>query len=248
MPPVAHATACRGARAAMAGSWVTTTTVVPSRVDAVEQRRDLLARRLVQLAGGLVGQQQARPVGQRARDRHALHLAARELRRPVVRRDGRGRRTRAAPPCARRRSARGTPGLRLRQLDVLPARVSMGSRKKRWNTKPIRRRRSALRSASARAPPRRGPRRAACRSVGVVHAARACAGAWTCRSRRGRRSPRSRRPRCQGHVAQRDHRARGHREHLGDAARLDERRSGHVTDLAAQRGRDRAGGPPGASG
>ena len=69
-------------------------------VDAVEQRRDLLAGRLVELAGGLVGQQQPRPVGERARDRHALHLAARELRRPMVGARRRGRRTRAAPSCA----------------------------------------------------------------------------------------------------------------------------------------------------
>ncbi|GJE44510.1 hypothetical protein AEGHOMDF_3698 [Methylobacterium soli] len=37
----------------------------------------------VEIAGGLVGQQQARPVGDRPRDGDALLLAARQLRRPV---------------------------------------------------------------------------------------------------------------------------------------------------------------------
>ena len=87
-------------------------------VDAIEQRGDLLAGCAIELAGRLVGQQQARSVGQRARDRHALHLAARQLRRPVVGARGEPhvfeQLPRALPPLGLRHA-----GFRLRQLDVL---------------------------------------------------------------------------------------------------------------------------------
>ena len=78
-------------------------------VDAIEQIGDLLAGVLVELAGRLVGEQQRRPVRQRARDRHPLHLAAGQLRRPVIARDRRGRRTRAARACARAARPWSTP-------------------------------------------------------------------------------------------------------------------------------------------
>jgi hypothetical protein len=42
----------------------------------VQQAHDLLGRLRVELAGGLVGQQQLRAAGQRAGDRHPLLLAA----------------------------------------------------------------------------------------------------------------------------------------------------------------------------
>src|SRR2546422_474472 len=47
-------------------------------IDAVEQSHDPDGRRRVDVAGGLVGQQDERPVHERPRDRHALLLAARE--------------------------------------------------------------------------------------------------------------------------------------------------------------------------
>jgi hypothetical protein len=56
----------------------------PVGVKAVEQLHDLFTRGLIQLAGWLVGQEQARTVRERAGDRHALHLAARELGRPMA--------------------------------------------------------------------------------------------------------------------------------------------------------------------
>ena len=152
-------------------------------VDAIEQRGDLFAGFLVELAGRLVGEQQRRPVGQRARDRHPLHLAARQLRRPMV----------AAPrqadvleqlACARPPVGFGRAGFRLRQLDVLPrgehrqqeealkheadarqpdvAALGLGQR----------RRRRALRT--------RASRRSADRH------SRGCGAASTCRSRTGR--------------------------------------------------------------
>ena len=60
----------------MSGSWVTSTMVMPLAVEFVEQRHDFLAGVAVQVAGRLVGQDQARPVDQRAGNGHALLLAA----------------------------------------------------------------------------------------------------------------------------------------------------------------------------
>ena len=53
-------------------------------VDAIEEIGDLLARRLVELAGRLVREQERRPVRERARNRDALHLATGQLRREVI--------------------------------------------------------------------------------------------------------------------------------------------------------------------
>ena len=67
-------------------SWVTTMKVTPScllDVDELELR--VLAQLLVERAERLVEQQQLRPLDQRARQRHALPLAARELVRLALR-------------------------------------------------------------------------------------------------------------------------------------------------------------------
>src|SRR5437867_889605 len=53
-------------------------------VEPVEQLEDLLGRLAVEVAGGLVGEQHRGVAHDRARDRHALLLAARELARVVV--------------------------------------------------------------------------------------------------------------------------------------------------------------------
>jgi acyl-CoA thioesterase-1 len=53
-------------------------------VELLEHLQHLLARARVEVAGGLVGEQQARLVDERAGDRDALLLAAGELRRVVV--------------------------------------------------------------------------------------------------------------------------------------------------------------------
>ena len=109
----------RLARAATAGSWVTTTTAVPSRLSRSKSTTICGARRLVELARRLVGEQQRRPVGQRARDRHALHFAAGQLRRPMRCARAESRRTRAARACAARRC-----GPRRRPLPPAAARRS----------------------------------------------------------------------------------------------------------------------------
>ena len=53
-------------------------------VEPLEQVEDLVGRLAVEVAGGLVGEQQRRVGDDRARDRDALLLAARELARVVV--------------------------------------------------------------------------------------------------------------------------------------------------------------------
>ena len=58
------------------------------RVDVAQQLHDVAAVGAVEVAGRLVGQHDRRIVGQRARERHALLLAARELRRVVMRAAG----------------------------------------------------------------------------------------------------------------------------------------------------------------
>ena len=74
----------RGQRAASFGSWVTRMIVWPRRVQLVEEPDDLLAGGRVEVAGGLVGEQDRRLADQRAGDRDALPLAAGELVGPVV--------------------------------------------------------------------------------------------------------------------------------------------------------------------
>ena len=58
--------------------------VRPSSVQAFQQVEDFVGRRRVEVAGRLVGQDELGVVHQAAGDRHALLLAAGELRRPVV--------------------------------------------------------------------------------------------------------------------------------------------------------------------
>ena len=53
-------------------------------VETLEQLQDLLGRRAIEVAGGLVGDDQRRIADQRAGDRDALLLAAGELVRVVL--------------------------------------------------------------------------------------------------------------------------------------------------------------------
>ena len=104
----------RWACSAMSRSWVTRMIVLPVAVQLLEQPHDLLAGGAVEVAGGLVGQQDRRAHHQRARDGHALALAARELVGLVVdaaaqvdQLQGAAAPARGAPPwgCRRRRAA-----------------------------------------------------------------------------------------------------------------------------------------------
>ena len=71
--------------AASSASWVTRTSVERAdRMDVAHQIHDVPAVGAIEIAGRLVGQQDRRIVGQRSRERHALLLTARQLRRIVV--------------------------------------------------------------------------------------------------------------------------------------------------------------------
>ena len=74
----------RCAWSAMSASCVTSTMVLPGLVETLEERHDLDARLGVEVARGLVGQEDRRVVHERARDGHALTLPAGELVRLVA--------------------------------------------------------------------------------------------------------------------------------------------------------------------
>ena len=86
-PPAGRraATSRASASAASSASCVTSTSVgLPRAVHVEQQLHDVPAGRGIEVAGRLVGQHDRRIVGERARDRHALLFAARELRRVVM--------------------------------------------------------------------------------------------------------------------------------------------------------------------
>ena len=134
---------------------------------------------------------------ERAGNRAALHLAARELRRVVREPVGQRRRARRAPAragaaaaarCARRAAAAARRSR---------ASVSVGSRLKNWKTKPTRSRRIAGQLVVAKR--RQGtPTRGARRRTTADPSRRTGAAASTCRSRTVRRGRRSRPARPQG--------------------------------------------------
>ena len=135
----------RGVRALRrAGSWVTIRTVLPRSLDELlEQSQDLVGALAVEVAGGLVAQQERGVGHDGARDRHALLLAARELARLVLARGRRGPRRRARSPrgaCARP----ATSGVSSSGSSTLRNAVSTGIRLYIWKTKPTWRARQAV--------------------------------------------------------------------------------------------------------
>ena len=139
----------RSASAATAGSWVTSTSVAPSlRPHFGEQVEDHAAGRTVEVAGGLVGEEQRRFGGEGAGQRHPLLLAARELRRVVVAAFAEPDRCAAARRRASRASER--PSSSIGSITFSRA-VKLPSSWKDWKTKPIVWRRiSASRSSDSR--------------------------------------------------------------------------------------------------
>ena len=157
----------RSAVRATSGSWVTTTTVWPSRWKRWKQLDDAALSSLCSSPVGSSARIRRGSLRQRAGDGHALALAAGELRRagspggrpgrPSVSSAGRAGvalldAARRPPPSAARRSRR---------------RVSPGSRWKRWKTKPMACSRRRVRSAS---------RQSASTSAGRPAASRAAVG------------------------------------------------------------------------
>ena len=134
----------------------------------------------VEVAGRLVGEQEARPVHQRPRQGHALLLAARELGRVVAQAGARGppprARRRPRPRPAARPSARpAAPRSPARSASGSGGRTGTGCRPGRGGTAPARPRRA---SRGRRRRPRRG------RSSRARSRRRWRAGS-TCRSPRG---------------------------------------------------------------
>ena len=119
-----------------------------ARVQILQQSQDLLARAGVEVAGRLVAQQDRWVDRQRARNRHALALSAREFLGQMV--GARGPRpTVPSSSCARARAfARGQPR-RCNGSATFSRADSVGSRLKNWKTKPILSRRTRVRSSSA---------------------------------------------------------------------------------------------------
>ena len=63
--------------------WVAMMVARPRRAPVGQRREHVVGGVRVEIAGRLVGQKDARRIGDRARDRHALLLAAGKFRRPV---------------------------------------------------------------------------------------------------------------------------------------------------------------------
>ena len=119
----------------------------PARaVDVEQQLDDRLPGGAVEIAGRLVGEQDRRIVGERPRDRDALLLAARELRRVVMAAIGQ---TDFVEQLLRARPAAfGTPAISI-GTSTFSSAVSDGSRWKNWKTKPMRVPRSRASASSS---------------------------------------------------------------------------------------------------
>ena len=126
----------RRACAAMSCSWVTRTIVCPDDQQLLEQLHDLLAGRRVEVAGRLVGEEDAGIVDERPGDRHALALAARQLVGPVIHAvaqpDALERAGRLRAAGLRRRGRRRSAAARR-----CAATSARGSRLNVWKTNPI---------------------------------------------------------------------------------------------------------------
>ena len=139
----------RSQRCASAASCVTSTSVVPrSRVACEQQIDDLLAGGFVEIAGRLVGHQDRRIGRMRACERHALLLAAGELRRIMDSRSARPTAVKLAPRALVRvgmpASSSGTA--------TFSSAVMVGMRWKDWNTMPTLRPRKRASASSSNVP------------------------------------------------------------------------------------------------
>jgi hypothetical protein len=98
-------------------------------VEASEEGDDLGRALGVEVAGGLVGQDQLRPVDQRPRDRGPLLLATRQLGRLVAGAIGQ--------TDGRQRIRRGLLARAPTPTGVVAGKLDVGTRLKSWKTKPI---------------------------------------------------------------------------------------------------------------
>ena len=149
-----------------------------------------LPGRRVEVAGRLVGEDHARLDGERAGDRDALLLAARELRRQVVGALGEADLARAAPR-ARWRSPTSETPVGASFASTFSSAVSVGIRLNCWKTKPNERSRSSASSPSRQL----GEVAALEEDASAARAGRARRGAGAASSCRSRSGPRARRTR-----------------------------------------------------
>jgi hypothetical protein len=125
-----------------------------------QQLEDLAARLRVEVAGRLVGEDDRRLRHERARDRDALLLAARELGRPVLRRSARP----TAQQVVEEALSGFSPAIESGRT-MFSSAVSIGSRLKNWKTKPMCSRRSCVSSLSSELGARAGDRDVAARRL-----------------------------------------------------------------------------------
>ena len=117
-----------GNRAASSALCVTTIRMACCFCLQVEQQRGHgVGRRAIEIAGRLVAQQQPRPADQRARDRDALLLAARQLAGPMIDAMRRARPARRAHAHARRCRRRPGPPASARARSRAPCTAAAGS-------------------------------------------------------------------------------------------------------------------------
>ena len=179
---VAHRRSRARAWAAMSGSCVTRTMVMPSPPSSWSSAIISTLVRESRLPVGSSARMTLRLVDQRARDRHALLLAARELARVVVAAARRARRAPAprgarAPALARAARRRRSAAARRSR-----ARVVRASRLKLWNTKPSVRLRISASASRVQARDLVAGQQVAARSS-AGRGSRGCSSASTCRSR-----------------------------------------------------------------
>ena len=185
----------RSAMRVDSGSWLTITVVQPcSRTSSAERRVDLVGGGGVELAGRLVGEEHARPVGERGAQRDALLLAAGELRGPPValRREADPLEQLVGPAQALRAVA--LPRRPELQRDELACASAPARARARSAGRRSRAATSGTARAGARAACRRPRRRRARRPPRAARGRRGSAAASTCpsRSARARSAPRRR--------------------------------------------------------
>ena len=135
----------RRVRAARSGSWVTITIVRPPLHQRLEQPEHLLGGLRVEVAGGLVGDEDRRVVGERAGDRHALLLAAGRARRAACGLVGHPDLLQQVHRPLARARRRARPQKSIGSI-TFSTTVSVGSSWKNWKTTPtVRPRHCAIR-------------------------------------------------------------------------------------------------------
>ena len=129
-------------------SCVATTTVVPRRLSALNRWSRRLAIVGIDVAGGLIGDEQVGPIDDRPRDRDALLLSAGQRRRPRAGPVGKPDPGQHFPDRALDLVRRVAPAMRSGKATLSNA-DRCRIRRKSWNTTPMRRRKCGRASRGA---------------------------------------------------------------------------------------------------